>query len=83
MKATRQPPTYETDSDDSEFGPDAEELAVAANYEKTMKARRKGGEQGSGKIPLCQTHLAYPRKLLHTPARKMRIRLTRRGIVTT
>ena len=73
---------FETDSDDSEFGTDAGESEVVADYER-MKARGNGGEQDSGKILLCQTYLAYPRKLPHTPARKMRIRSTKRGMVTT
>ena len=43
---------FETDSD-SEFGPDADQLAAAADYDKMEKARRKGGKQDSGKIPSC------------------------------
>jgi hypothetical protein len=60
---------FEADSDDSEFEPDADELAVAANYEK-RKARGKGVEQDSGKILLCQTHLAYPRKAATQPSKE-------------
>ena len=76
-------PDFETDTED-EYAPDGDELAVAADNERT-KAKGKGREQDSGKILSCQTHLAYlayPRKLPHTPARIMRTRSTRRGIAT-
>ena len=73
-------PDLEADSDENDFSfePDADETAVAANYEKTS-ARRKRAEQDSGKISLYQTHLTYPRKAAAHPRKEAEDSINKEG----